>query len=188
MLAGMRTVWTVGHSTREWADFVDLLEAAGIEAVADVRRFAGSRRHPQFAATHMAQALPEAGIDYAPMPELGGRRSARTDSHNTAWRNASFRGYADYMETADYADARERLETLAAQRRTAVMCAEGYWAQCHRSLISDDLKSRGWTVVHLVAPGRSEEHPYTKAARIVDGVLDYSARAGDTDTPQRPLF
>ncbi|WP_233264171.1 DUF488 family protein [Lysobacter panacisoli] len=185
----MRTVWTVGHSTREWPDFVALLEMAGIEAVADVRRFAGSRRHPQFAATHMAQALPEAGIDYVPMPDLGGRRVPRPDSHNTAWRNASFRGYADYMESADYVEARERLEALALHKRTAVMCAEAYWAQCHRSLISDDLKSRGWQVVHLVAPGRSEEHPYTKAARIVDGVLDYSPHAADdTAGTQPPLF
>lgn len=181
----MRTVWTVGHSTREWPEFLGLLEQAGIEALADVRRYPASRRHPQFAATHMAQALPAAGIAYVPLVELGGRRQARRDSSNTAWRNVSFRGYADYMETAEYRAARDRLEALASARRTAVMCAEAHWTQCHRALISDDLKARGWEVIHLIAPGRSEEHPYTKAARIVGGRLDYSA---PSPAPQGDLF
>ena len=170
----MRTIWTVGHSTRAWEDFAELLAQAGIEAIADVRRYPASRRHPQFSAANMAQALPELGIEYVPMIELGGRRRPRPDSHNTVWRNASFRGYADYMETEEFAHARARLEALAASRRTAVMCAEAHWTQCHRGLISDDLKSRGWEVIHLISPSRSEEHPYTKAARIVDGHLDYS--------------
>jgi uncharacterized protein (DUF488 family) len=182
----MRTVWTVGHSTREWPQWLELLSQAGIEAIADVRRYPASRRHPQFGAANMAEALPQAGIDYVPMVDLGGRRSARRDSPHTAWRNASFRGYADYMDTADYQHARARLEALAAQRRTAVMCAEAHWTQCHRALISDDLKSRGWEVIHLIAVGRSEEHPYTKAARIVDGRLDYSA--AEPERPQRDLF
>lgn len=171
----MRTIWTVGHSTRAWEDFAELLVQAGIEAIADVRRYPASRRHPQFSAANMAQALSELGIGYVPMVELGGRRRPRPDSHNTVWRNASFRGYADYMETEEFANARGRLEALAESCRTAVMCAEAHWTQCHRGLISDDLKSRGWEVIHLISPGRSEEHPYTKAARIVDGRLDYSA-------------
>ncbi|HEY0502069.1 MAG TPA: DUF488 domain-containing protein [Lysobacter sp.] len=182
----MDTIWTVGHSTREWSDFLALLAQAGIGAVADVRRYPASRRHPQFAAANMAASLAEAGIDYAPMVDLGGRRQARADSPNTAWRNASFRGYADYMQTDDYRRARERLEALARERPTAVMCAEAHWTQCHRALVSDDLKARGWRVVHLVAPGRTEDHPYTKAARIVDGVLDYSGP--DAAPPQRALF
>lgn len=182
----MHSIWTCGHSTREWGAFVDLIAQAGIEAVADVRRYPASRRHPQFAASNMAQALPEAGIAYVPMPDLGGRRRARADSPNTAWRNASFRGYADYMETDGFQQARDRLESLARERRTAVMCAEAHWTQCHRALISDDLKARGWRVIHLIAPGRSEEHPYTKAARIVDGALDYSQPA--EPGPQRGLF
>lgn len=182
----MQTVWTVGHSTREWQDFVDLLAQAGIEAVADVRRHPASRRHPQFGAAAMAQALPRAGLDYQPMPALGGRRRARPDSPHTVWRNASFRGYADYMDTGEYQSARDALEAQAARRRTAILCAEAHWTQCHRALISDDLKARGWRVIHLIAPERSEEHPYTKAARIVDGVLDYS---GPDDEPgQRALF
>jgi uncharacterized protein (DUF488 family) len=186
MLRPMPTVWTIGHSTREWPDFAALLSQAGIRAVADVRRYPASRRHPQFAAENMAIALPEAGIEYAPMVELGGRRRARPDSRNTAWRSESFRGYADYMETPEFQHARDRLERLAAQRRTAVMCAEAHWTQCHRALISDDLKSRGWDVIHLIAPGRIETHPYTKAARIVDGRLDYSALA--PQKPQGDLF
>ena len=155
------TLWTIGHSTRPWEVFVAMLAEAGIEVLADVRRFAGSRRNPQFSAETMAQALPAAGIDYLPMPDLGGRRTARPDTTNTAWRNASFRGYADYMETGAFAAARERLMEIARERRTGVM--------------SDDFKARGWTVLHLLAPGRTDEHPYTSAARIVDGHLDYSA-------------
>jgi uncharacterized protein (DUF488 family) len=168
------TLWTMGHSTREWAVFVSMLQEAGIEALADVRRFAGSRRHPQFSGEAMARALPRAGIAYVPMPDLGGRRPPRPDSTHTAWRNASFRGYADYMDTDGYRHAREQLADLATRQRTAVMCAEAMWWQCHRSLIADDFKAGGWTVIHLLAPGRSEEHPYTSAARIVDGRLDYA--------------
>ncbi|MDI9239733.1 DUF488 domain-containing protein [Lysobacter sp. LF1] len=182
----MQTVWTVGHSTREWQDFVDLLAQAGVEALADVRRYPASRRHPQFTAANMAQALPRAGLEYRPMPALGGRRRARADSPHTAWRNAAFRGYADYMDTGEYHAARDALEALAEHRRTAILCAEAHWTQCHRALISDDLKARGWRVIHLIAPGRSEEHPYTKAARIVDGALDYSGPGDGPD--QRALF
>ncbi len=168
------TLWTIGHSTRAWEDFVGLLRDADIATLADVRRFAGSRRHPQFGGDAMAQALPAAGIAYVAMPELGGRRPPRKDSRNTAWRNAGFRGYADYMDTPDYAQARERLAALASDTRTAVMCAEAMWWQCHRGLVADDFKARGWEVIHLLAPGRSESHPYTSAARLVDGKLDYT--------------
>jgi uncharacterized protein (DUF488 family) len=174
-MATAGTLWTVGHSTHPWPAFVELLKGAGIEAVADVRLLAGSRRHPQFNGDAMAMELPEAGIDYVPIRDLGGRRRPRPDTRNTAWRHAAFRGYADYMETPPYRPARERLATLAATRRTAVMCAEALWWQCHRSLISDDFKADGWTVLHLQRGGRTSEHPYTGAARIVDGRLDYSA-------------
>lgn len=174
MAAHGDTLWTIGHSTRDWDTFVAMLRTAEIEVLVDVRRFAGSRRHPQFSGTTMAETLSEAGIAYLPFPELGGRRPPRPDSPNTAWRNASFRGYADYMDTGDYRSARDRLMGIARSRRTAVMCAEAMWWQCHRSLIADDFKAQGWEVVHLLAPGRSEPHPYTSAARIVDGRLDYS--------------
>ncbi|AXK71606.1 DUF488 domain-containing protein [Lysobacter sp. TY2-98] len=169
-----RTLWTVGHSTHPWDAFVALLHQAGIEAVADVRRFTGSRRHPQFNDEAMARALAAIGIDYVPFRDLGGRRRPRPDTHNAAWRNEAFRGYADYLETDEYRHAAERLSGLAALKVTTVMCAEAMWWQCHRALISDDFKSRGWTVLHLQPGGRVQEHPYTAAARIVDGRLTYS--------------
>ncbi|MGO4552194.1 DUF488 family protein [Lysobacter sp. 2RAF19] len=173
----MRTLWTIGHSTREWAVFVGMLDAAGIRTLVDVRRFAGSRRNPQFSGETMARTLPQAGIAYVPMVDLGGRRTPAEDSPNTRWRNASFRGYADYMETLGYRDARVALARLAGASPTAVMCAEAMWWQCHRGLISDDFKADGWEVVHLLSPGRSEEHPYTGAALIVDGRLSYAEPA-----------
>jgi uncharacterized protein (DUF488 family) len=179
-----QTLWTVGHSTREWDLFVSMLGEAAIEALVDVRRFAGSRRNPQFSGEAMARALPEAGIEYVAMPGLGGRRTPRTDSPNTAWRNSGFRGYADYMQTPEFAAACGRLTEIARRCRTAVVCAEAMWWQCHRGLIADAFKARGWSVVHLMGPGRAEPHPYTAAARIVDGRLDYGIPAG----PQPSLF
>jgi hypothetical protein len=127
------TLWTIGHSTRPWDAFVALLREAGIEAVADVRRFAGSRRNPQFSGQDMGAALAVDGVRYVPMPALGGRRAPRPDSPNGAWRNAGFRGYADYMQTQEYLDARRQLQDLAQGARVAVMCAEAMWWQCHRS-------------------------------------------------------
>lgn len=180
------TLWTIGHSTRTWEVFVSMLAEAGISSLVDVRRFAGSRRHPQFSGDTMAQTLPTAGIAYLPVPALGGRRTPRPHTVNLAWRNASFRGYADYMESEEYQAATSRLATLAQVQPTAVMCAEALWWQCHRSLIADDFKARGWEVIHLLAPGRSEVHPYTSAARIVAGRLDYTVVDGDG--PQGGLF
>ena len=171
------TLWTIGHSIRAWDEFAAMLLAARIEVLADVRRFAGSRRNPQFSGQTMGAALAESDIAYVPMPELGGRRPARADSPNLAWRNASFRGYADYMQTPDYRAARERLAELAKAKRVAVMCAEAMWWQCHRSLIADDFKAAGWEVIHLLSPRREQEHPYTTAARIVEERLDYTAQA-----------
>lgn len=170
-------LWTIGHSTRAWDEFVGILLAARIEVLADVRRFAGSRRNPQFSGQVMGAELAKACIAYVPMPELGGRRPTHADSPNLAWRNASFRGYADYMQTPDYRVARGRLAELALAQRVAVMCAEAMWWQCHRSLIADDFKAAGWEVIHLLSPGRGQEHPYTSAARIVEGRLDYTAPA-----------
>ncbi|MFD0738361.1 DUF488 family protein [Lysobacter koreensis] len=177
-------LWTIGHSTREWPVFVAMLHEARVEVLVDVRRFAGSRRNPQFSSETMARALPGAGIAYLPVPELGGRRTPRPDSPNTAWRNAGFRGYADYMQTGAWQAARDRVAELARRQRVALMCAEAMWWQCHRSLIADDFKARGWEVLHLLAPGHSQEHPYTAAARIVDGRLDYAA----PEPPQASLF
>lgn len=173
--ADVSELWSVGHSTRPLDELVAMLREAGVMRLADVRRYPGSRRNPQYSAESLASSLPASGIGYVPMTELGGRRSTRPDSPHTAWRNASFRGYADYMDTPAYARARERLMALAREGRTAVMCAEAPWWRCHRSLICDDFKARGWRVTHLLAPGRSQEHPWTPAARIVDGRLSYTA-------------
>ena len=173
----MDTLWTIGHSTRTLEEFVALLHEARIACVADVRRYPGSRRHPHFAAEALAESLPAHGIDFLPMPALGGRRRPRPDSPHTAWRNTSFRGYADYMDTPAFAAAREHLMETAREKPTAVMCAEAMWWSCHRSLIADDFKQRGWEVIHLMAPDKSQEHPWTAAARIVDGRLDYKAPA-----------
>jgi uncharacterized protein (DUF488 family) len=171
------TLWTIGHSTRTWDVFAGMLLAAHIEVLVDVRRFAGSRRNPQFSGQTMGAELAQSDIAYVPMPELGGRRPAHIDSPNIAWRNASFRGYADYMQTPGYRAAHGRLVELARTRRVAVMCAEAMWWQCHRSLIADDFKAAGWEVIHLLSPGRGQEHPYTSAARIIEGRLDYTGSA-----------
>lgn len=182
--ADVSALWSIGHSTRPLDELVAMLHEAGVTVLADVRRYPGSRRNPQFSAESMAQTIPAAGIEFIPMPDLGGRRPPRPDSPHTAWRNTSFRGYADYMDTPGYARARDRLAEIARECRTAVMCAEAPWWRCHRSLISDDFKARGWQVIHLINPGRSQEHPWTPAARIVDGRLDYSAPSDD----QQDLF
>lgn len=176
-----RTLWTIGHSTRPWEEFVAMLQAAGIEVLVDVRRFAGSRRNPQYSRDAMPQALAEAGIDYLPMPALGGRRKPEPDSPNTAWRVEAFRAYADHLASAEYIEARDELMRVAAQRRTCVMCAEAVWWRCHRRLISDDFTARGWTVVHLMAPGRSDIHILNADAVMVGDVLEYPG-------PQPALF
>jgi uncharacterized protein (DUF488 family) len=169
------TLWTIGHSTREWEVFVGMLREARIDVLADVRRFAGSRRNPQFSPLAMAPALAAAGIDYVPMPEFGGRRKPQSDSPNGAWRVAAFRAYADYMAEPEFALARERLMRLAGERRVAVMCAEAVWWRCHRRLIADDFTARGWQVCHLMTRGKATVHPLNPDARMVDGVLRYPA-------------
>ena len=169
----MFTVWTVGHSTRSGEEFGQILSAHGIEVLVDVRSFPGSRRYPQFNRAALSESLAGIGIEYRHEPRLGGRRTPRADSHNTAWRNASFRAYADHMETDEFRKGVEDLLELAASARVAVMCAEALWWRCHRSLISDYLKAAGYTVVHIVDQTKTEEHPFTSAARIVDGELTY---------------
>lgn len=177
----MHTLWTIGHSTRSWEVFVSMLQAAGIKVLADVRRFAGSRRNPQYSRDVMPAALVEAGIEYLPMPAMGGRRKPAPDSPNTAWRVEAFRAYADHLASAEYITARTELMQVAERRRTCVMCAEAVWWRCHRRLISDDFVARGWDVIHLMAPDRSEHHVLNMEAVMVDDVLRYPA-------PQTDLF
>ena len=169
-------IWTIGHSTRTIDVFISLLEANGIKVIADVRTLPGSRRYPQFNREMLAKSLTEHGIRYEHFPELGGRRKAKKDSRNTAWRNASFRGYADHLETEEFGAGVERLLDLANKMGpTAIMCAEAVWWRCHRALISDYLKTRGVEVVHIVDANKTELHPYTSAARIVGGMLSYAS-------------
>ena len=173
-------IWTIGHSTRSLEEFVGLLRRERIELLADVRRYPASRKHPHFNAEALAQSLTAGGLRYEGYPELGGRRSARPGSTNTRWRNASFRGYADYMETPDFDAALERLIGDAARARTAIMCAEAPWWRCHRALIADALKARGVEVLHIMGKESLIVHPYTSAASVVDGKLYYG--------PSRDLF
>ena len=169
-------IWTIGHSTRKIDIFVSLLTENGIKLVADVRMFPGSKRYPQFGREALAKSLGEHGMRYEHFPELGGRRKAKPDSKNTAWRNESFRGYADYMETEDFRNGIARLVDLADQSGpTAIMCAEAVWWRCHRSLISDYLKAHGVEVIHIFDEKKTEPHPFTSAAKIVDGELSYAA-------------
>lgn len=167
------TLWTVGHSTHPIDEFLAMLAAHDIERIADVRRFAGSRKHPQFGPDALAASLAAAGIGYTPFPALGGRRKPRPDSPHTAWRNEAFRGYADYMDTPEFREAAAELATMARAERVAIMCSEGVWWRCHRSMISDWFKAHGWTVLHIMGMGAAKEHPYTPVARIEDGQLAY---------------
>lgn len=177
--ASAETIWTIGHSTRSLDDFLGLLAAYRIEAVADVRRFPGSRRYPYFARDALAETLPAHDIAYQWMPKLGGRRRARPDSTNVGWRNASFRGYADYLDSPEFAEGMQELLGLAARQRTALMCAEVLWWRCHRSLIADVLTLRGFEVVHILDLTHSKVHPYTSPARIVRGRLTYPLLRAD---------
>jgi uncharacterized protein (DUF488 family) len=167
------TVWTIGHSSQSIGSFLALLEGQEIECVADVRRYAGSRAHPWFNPEPLATSLAEHHIEYVPFPELGGRRAPDPASTNTVWRNVAFRGYADYMETPEFHAGLERLVRVASERRTAILCSEAVWWRCHRSLIADALKAAGVRVLHIMAGPRIVEHPYTSAARVVDGRLRY---------------
>lgn len=169
------TVWTIGHSTRSLETFLGLLTANRIEAVADVRRYPGSRRWPHLAGEPLAKALAARGLLYVWFPELGGRRTPRPDSPNTAWRSAAFRGYADHMMTETFAEGLDRLVNLAAGLRTAIMCAEAVWWRCHRGLVADVLRWLEFEVAHITGSGSTASHPYTSAARLVHGRLSYSA-------------
>ena len=166
-------LWTVGHSTRESEELFKALRSFEINVLVDVRSFPGSRRYPQFNKEQLKTSLAAAGIEYHHFPELGGRRGARSDSRNIAWRNKMFRGYADYMETEEFHAGIARLLEVARKGRTAIMCAEAVWWRCHRSLISDYLKAKGMDLTHIMAAGKSEPHPFTSAARIVNGELSY---------------
>jgi len=169
-----KEIWTIGHSTRTFDEFLQLLQASGIELLVDVRTYPGSRRFPHFSSENLEPLLAEEKIGYLHLKALGGRRKPRINSLNTAWKNPGFRGYADYMETGDFRQAIEQLEKAAKEMKVAFMCSEATWWNCHRSLISDNLKASGWKVVHIMAAGKTTEHPYTAPAKVIDGKLSYS--------------
>jgi uncharacterized protein (DUF488 family) len=166
-------IWTVGHSTRSAEEFNEVLHAHQIEALVDVRSFPGSRRYPHFNKPQLSRQLDSIGLLYLHSPSLGGRRRPSPDSKNTAWKNSSFRAYADHMESEEFQKGIETLLELAPTKRTAIMCAEALWWRCHRSLIADFLKAKGVEVLHILDARKTESHPYTSAARIVDGRLSY---------------
>jgi uncharacterized protein (DUF488 family) len=167
-------VWTIGHSTRTREEFLSLIRAHHVQAIADVRRFPGSRRQPQFNQQDFRVWLGENGIAYHWFEDMGGRRKPAPDSPNTAWRNPSFRAYADHMDTPQFAQAFASLLELGGRLRTAIMCAEMLWWRCHRSLIADALCVRGIRVTHIVDESQTQAHPYTSAARVVEGRLSYA--------------
>ena len=166
-------IWTIGHGTRPIEEFIAILREAKIERLADVRTFPGSRRHPQFGQEALRASLAGAGMAYAHLAGLGGRRDARPDSPHTALRVAAFRGYADHMASPEFGRDLAALEALAKDAPTAYMCAETLWWRCHRRMLSDLLVVRGWDVVHLLGLAKSESHRLWDVARVVDGALVY---------------
>jgi uncharacterized protein (DUF488 family) len=158
-MAADNELFTIGHSTHPADRFVSLLRRHNVGVLADVRRFPGSRRNPQFSVGALRESLAAVGIAYEPFgDELGGRRRPTRPAEQSPWRVEGFRGYAEYMETPEFAAGLERLEALARQRRTAIMCAEGDWRRCHRRLVADALTARGWRVIHIRPDGRTEDH------------------------------
>lgn len=169
----METIYTIGHSALPWEVFIAILQRHRIDVLVDIRRFPGSRREPQFNAVAMELELERAHIGYLHIAALGGRRKARPGSPSNAWRNASFRGYADYMESEDFRVGLDELMALARVQRVAIMCAEAVWWRCHRSMVADALTANGWQVLHIMSDGSVRPHHLNEPARLVDGQLTY---------------
>jgi len=166
-------LWTIGHSTRTFDELFDALRAHGVTMVADVRKLPRSRRHPQFSIDVLPATLSAAGLRYVHLPGLGGLRRGRADSINRAWRNPSFRAYADYMQTEAFAHELDALLALAARERVAIMCAEALWWRCHRSLIADVLVARRIPVYHIMSLGSAPPHQLREWARVRRGRVTY---------------
>lgn len=168
-----KTIWTIGHSTRSLDEFISLLRSFNIEVVTDIRSFPGSRKFPHFNREALEISLPQNNIQYLLLKNLGGRRKANPGSRNTGWRHIAFRSYADYMDSNTFRSGIQDLEKIALQKRTAYMCSEAVWWKCHRSMVSDYLKLKGWEVIHIMGIGKETEHPYTSPARIINNELNY---------------
>lgn len=169
-----KEIWTVGHSSHTFEEFLALLQSFQIDTLVDVRRLPGSSKFPHFDKAFLEVQMPKHNMQYLHLEDLGGRRRTSAASQNTAWRLKSFRGYADYMETDGFQNAFHQLEVIGGSSRTAFFCAEAVWWSCHRSLIADNLKFKGWIVMHIMGVGKAQEHPYTQPARIVDNELVYT--------------
>jgi uncharacterized protein (DUF488 family) len=169
------TIWTIGHSNRPIGQFIDLLKANRIEVVVDIRTLPGSKRCPQFNQETLRASLLEQAMEYTWRKELGGLRKLTRPGRNTAWKNKSFQAYAEHMETDVFKTGMAQVAADARRKRIALMCAEAVWWKCHRSLVADYLKWQGHTVMHIMSHEDIQEHPYTGAAQIRDGVLSYEA-------------
>ncbi len=167
------TIYTIGHSTRDISEFLEMLCNNKIQCLVDVRRFPSSKKFPDYNQDSLKETLSKNGIQYMHIEALGGRRKALKDSPNFVWQHPSFRGYADYMETSEFQLAVKELELIATQKVTAIMCSEAVFWRCHRSMISDYLKSENYTVLHIMSITKLTEHPYTAPAQVVDGKLTY---------------
>lgn len=172
-----KSIYTIGHSTRKLEHLVEMLHSFDVKTLIDIRSFPGSKRYPQFNKENLETSMPANNISYIHLKSLGGRRPVQKDSKNTGWRHPAFRGYADYMETNDFKNGINELETIAIKQRTAYMCSEAVWWRCHRSMVSDYLKLRGWMVYHIMEIEKATEHTYTKPAKIIDRKLVYSEQA-----------
>ncbi len=175
-------LWTIGHSTRSIEEFISLLQTHGIQFVADVRTVPYSRRNPQFNTGELSQHLGRVGLHYQSMKILGGRRKPQLNSTNVGWRNASFQGYADYMESPPFSQGLEILMQLATTSPTAILCAEAVPWRCHRWLIADAMVSRGWTIKHILSTHQANSHELTSFAQVENGKLHYPQETKPPDT------
>jgi uncharacterized protein (DUF488 family) len=181
------TIFTIGHSTHPIGDFIGLLQSHGVSQLIDIRTIPKSRRNPQFNSDALAASLRDAGIVYVHMKSLGGLRHPKPDSINLAWRNAGFRGYADYMQTPEFGAALDRAIELAKARPTALMCAEAVPWRCHRSLVSDALVVRGIRVLEIISAAQPKEHELTSFARVRGDRITYPAKTG-SQKDQKEMF
>jgi uncharacterized protein (DUF488 family) len=174
-------LFTIGHSNRALHQFIALLKEHGIERLLDIRTIPRSRHNPQFEGDALGEALAAAGIAYEHWPQLGGLRRPRRDSENTGWRNTSFRGYADYMQTPEFAAAIDALAARAARERLALMCAEAVPWRCHRSLVADAFAARAIEVQHVIGPGAARRHSLTPFAKVEGVRVTYPDQNHDPD-------
>ncbi len=170
----MDTLWTIGHSTRNIGEFISILHHYNISQLVDVRSLPGSNKFPQFNKEELEISLKESNIEYIYLKELGGLRKKIKNSLPNNWKNKSFSNYADYMQTDEFKRGIHKLEIIAQKKPTAIMCSEILWWRCHRSMIADYMKNKGWNVINIQDKKINTPHPFTSVAKIIDGTLTYS--------------